>query len=788
MRRLTLAIIATTLALGPALLLMTPEAGATATTSVSCSSSLQGSTSTCTVTTTGGATGTDSPGGSALNSGTFVTSSFTAISGLGGCSTGDNTTSLLDDHCTNSSTTTSFSFQIIVGTASTITANLDAGKTEFEGQTLISSTTTTTTTTSTTTTTTTSTTTTTTPPTTTTTTSGTTTTTNPLTTTTTTTSLTNKCNVHFVNGLLENPNTLNLSITCTALNMYGTSGSNQVLVTVLDDANQWTIPLTYCGTSSAIGACGGIIGGTNTPQTFTLDYSGYSGTESTCQSSFTGCTTGPAPTSTGQYWIIGAPYENYNNYLPWLVLTSGYSLTTQGSASQDNYNGETTQQGFSTNCTPTGETGFYSGVADGVNNYSYTYTWSGSPVELVADPNDTTGTVTAHGKTFATDADLVTSPSGGSTTFTVTPQKGTYPNYTNFYCWDGTAWFNWGNALAGGNGGGTTLTYNACSLISVTGPFTANGQEPPGTYVYNFTTKNPNSTWGVLVDPNDGNPTGTAQVAFEGTLYPGDSKIAIETAQSNTASLTVTTAGNPNNIKAYCWSDGTHQLYTWFIGNGTPPSGGVTITGNSNAANQGNNGGASNLQSCFDNISANFNWNLLNDAFQFAEGSAQLAICGLTWLFVPTSTQMSGLTTPLITSLNTHIPTSYLTDGVASITTINSALSSSIASGACTPFTFAPFTGTTTGAGKYLASLSITLPAPSDLGCGGTQSTTVGDLYGMRGWIRDIFQFAILLATALIIWKMTPWSRRGDAMHVIASFTNDEGATFYQTNEGSDNI
>jgi hypothetical protein len=170
--------------------------------------------------------------------------------------------------------------------------------------------------------------------------------------------------------------------------------------------------------------------------------------------------------------------------------------------------------------------------------------------------------------------------------------------------------------------------------------------------------------------------------------------------------------------------------------------------------------------------------------------------CVLLNLFEPTTCTGSNTGTSCVnwsafnTSLQTRIPTAYVVESFTAATTLYNGITTAMSDGACDAPLIDPWNGDTTGVGRYLASYQLQLPAPSDLGCSGANSSTVGNLFGWRPWILDFEIFGVWMTTAAILWRMSPWHRQGDGIEIVESFGGlniwGDYIPTHQTNEGSD--
>jgi hypothetical protein len=120
----------------------------------------------------------------------------------------------------------------------------------------------------------------------------------------------------------------------------------------------------------------------------------------------------------------------------------------------------------------------------------------------------------------------------------------------------------------------------------------------------------------------------------------------------------------------------------------------------------------------------------------------------------------------MATDVQTRIPFAYMSDGIAAMYTVTSAFSSAIATGACSPPSIDLLGGATSGYLHTLDSghpLVLTMPEPGDL-CGSTtlENVHLGEVFGARIWLRDLESLAVLMAFLAALWKLMPWSRRGD--------------------------
>jgi hypothetical protein len=202
---------------------------------------------------------------------------------------------------------------------------------------------------------------------------------------------------------------------------------------------------------------------------------------------------------------------------------------------------------------------------------------------------------------------------------------------------------------------------------------------------------------------------------------------------------------------------------------------------------QGTGAGGTGIReaSCYQSLSG---WSLLNPVEWVLGGLRDLG-CLIKTYAIPNNAELN--TTPLTTALEYHQPFSFVAGGLNAIGTVASQINTAIATGACTPPYVQPFSSAQLkDVGSHYAAFTISLPVPSDLGCTGPDATTAGDLFGYRALIRDILT-VVLIATAIVTgWRMSPWSKPGDAVTILESYgtLNLDGDYIetIQTNEGSD--
>lgn len=502
-----------------------------------------------------------------------------------------------------------------------------------------------------------------------------------------------------------------------------------------------------------------------------------------------------------------------SNMQPYYSLHSDYG----GGGSADIIGTVTVSEDFGNPppCTPlapiTATNGtIYNATATGTSSYSFTGTYVGPIVEVVADPDDDTNTQTIHGQAFGEDATVDSSPdNSGTETISVTPLRGSDPNNTTLWCWDGFTWTTWGTVFSGGSG--TPPSATGCQLTTIVGPSSfytpgmvaGDGQAgtPSGitgytNYVYSITTVTSSNTYMILVDPND-DPGGTPYSPPDtgSTTFPSDSVFFTNPAAVQTMTVPIKNGSSVNPI-FWCYkttlSGGSWVDWGNYTADGVNPSGGACNTfcppaaSSGSTDNSGSGGNGFSLSECYANAATTFSWNIIADALDFAKGTLALTNCLLQYLFIPGSINFATESG----NLQERIPFVYVTDAVNAVQTLNSGLSSAIATGACSPPTISPFSEESTGILSRL-NWTISMPAPTDLGCtNNVENADAGNLFGARDFIRTVLTIGIWASTAGIIWKMLPWARPGDPVDIISAFAapGDGGNLIptFQTNEGSD--
>lgn len=177
-------------------------------------------------------------------------------------------------------------------------------------------------------------------------------------------------------------------------------------------------------------------------------------------------------------------------------------------------------------------------------------------------------------------------------------------------------------------------------------------------------------------------------------------------------------------------------------------------------------------------------------------GGLKDAACVAKWAFEPTMcndaiTASCVNYTSTLSDLNTRIPTAYISQTVSAMTTMYTGVNAAMSDGACAAPNIDPW-HSVTGPLASLSNFHFQLPAPADLGCTGPNDATVGELFGYRTFLLDLFTFGIWMSTAAILWRMTPWHRAGDGIEIVEQFGGlsdhfmENGVEVRQTNEGSD--
>jgi hypothetical protein len=440
----------------------------------------------------------------------------------------------------------------------------------------------------------------------------------------------------------------------------------------------------------------------------------------------------------------------------------------------------TSEFGGSTPCTPTGVTGFYSKDANGSNSFNYTTNWTGPATEIALAPNDTgSGTTTVHGKTFPNDTTFDASPTNGADTLSVTPNAGTDPNQSEFWCWSGYAWSDMGNALSAGSGLTPASDTNpGCTLVSITGA--RNFQTPTAATQYNYliTTKASKDTEVLAIDPNDGGTGSYTPPDTTGHTFTSDTEWYL--GPSATQLMTVAVTGGPGTYLDpifWCYDSATSTWTNWGDANSLTGPGqwlfGCQDPNNLNCGPTSVGSGVSEGQ-CIADVTAGLGWNPATDVFQIVFGGARMIGCEIQYLFIPDHWTSGAL----ISSISHKVPLSYVTDTASAATTIASAINSSTAIGSCSPPNIAPF-ATSSGYLHTFASFNLAFPEPGDLCSVSTPSydTNLGEIFGYRTWFRDFLAIGIWLTTVLLIWRMMPWSRPGDGVEVVTAIGKADGYT-----------
>ncbi|MCU1362390.1 MAG: hypothetical protein JWM55_218 [Acidimicrobiaceae bacterium] len=334
-----------------------------------------------------------------------------------------------------------------------------------------------------------------------------------------------------------------------------------------------------------------------------------------------------------------------------------------------------------------------------------------------------------------------------------------------------------------------------CTFEDVTGQ---EGQVSDGTTDYPFTIDFAGGADAiVLVDPNSTDTTtfplfghNFTDDSFETGYTPGGS-----IPSPLTAGITHFASGHVINPDMWCHTGATKQSNGSWSG-GTWVDWGLVSSYEAVEGSQGVvfPGGPPGVGQCFD-LSG---FDLYSPA-TWVSGALHTFTCIMQWAFQPT---MCGsiIGTTLITSgcvdfgafqsaLSSATPFGYVAQVTDAFTSFTGGLSTS--SSGCGP-TIAPFSSITSGPLHGLHAFSVRLPAPSSLGCGGADDSTIGNLWGYRSWVLALFTFSIWMTAAVMLWRMAPWHRSGDGIEIVKQFGGlsdhimENGAEVYQTNEGSD--
>ena len=215
---------------------------------------------------------------------------------------------------------------------------------------------------------------------------------------------------------------------------------------------------------------------------------------------------------------------------------------------------------------------------------------------------------------------------------------------------------------------------------------------------------------------------------------------------------------------------------------------GNPVSGNTGGGAGTGSGGTFSLGKCFDYPFS------ITDVGEDMSSTLHTGQCILQWLFEP---QICGSTVTFDcvqwptfdATLKTQIPTAYVVESFTAATTLYNGITTALGDGACDAPAIYPW-ASTTGTFHFLSTYGVTMPVPSDLGCSGPNSSTVGNIFGWRPWIYDFEVFSVYLTLTAILWRMSPWHRNGDGIEIIESFGGlniwGDYIPTHQTNEGSD--
>lgn len=343
----------------------------------------------------------------------------------------------------------------------------------------------------------------------------------------------------------------------------------------------------------------------------------------------------------------------------------------------------------------------------------------------------------------------------------------------------------WGNR---GFEGPLSLTTNddvpaACTLVSITGNTAQPVQQSGVSYGYSIQFGG-NADYIIAADDED---TNTAdEQTIEGKTFEIPYLKDVDPGPSLTAPQTIDyQAAIGDTVNPHFWCYANDQWYDWGTLNndlGLNPPVPAPNTGTSPDGD------------CF----AADGW-VWDDPVTWVTGALHDGECILEALFVPSictdnqTNVASCVNWPgFENALKTKVPTAYAWQSITAASTLITGVNTELGTGSCDTPTIAPWNGDTTGVGKYLASLSVTIPSPSDLGCSGPNSSTVGNLFGARLFIWYALAIGIWMSTVAILWRLLPWHRRGDGIQIIEQFGGlsdhimENGVEVYQTNEGSD--
>ncbi len=231
--------------------------------------------------------------------------------------------------------------------------------------------------------------------------------------------------------------------------------------------------------------------------------------------------------------------------------------------------------------------------------------------------------------------------------------------------------------------------------------------------------------------------------------------------------------GDPNGNTAQTGTGaaggGSSQTVTCdFTNQNSPACAGPTTTGD-----QGNTVGPFPFDQCFTETSMT-----LYNPLSWVEGAVKFGVCALEWFFEPsfcnvtsdpTATDNNPVTNNCVNlgtgNIQNRVPIVYLTDSADAVSSFVSAWNTGVGTSACDAPSFSPFSDETTGvlSQSHVKDWTFRLPAPSDVGCtADSYDSTAGNLFGYRSFLRDLEELALLMGFVAFMWKMMPWSRRGD--------------------------
>jgi hypothetical protein len=331
-----------------------------------------------------------------------------------------------------------------------------------------------------------------------------------------------------------------------------------------------------------------------------------------------------------------------------------------------------------------------------------------------------------------------------------------------------------------------------CQTVSITGPGIP-ATDPGYTYragqSYEFTVEYTGSADQLMIDPYDGASTASStwfgqRYHTDATIEPaGSVPVAGAPGEYTSTIQVIPTATGQWSMGLYCESGG--QV---FVLGGTGPSAGGSGAGAGCSGGQTSTpvGCSTDLSACLHGAGAGLS--LTNPASWVGAGLDGMG-CVLQWAFVPGSLNTGGFTAPI----TGHAPYTYIADGVSAVNTFLGSINGSLAGNVCD----APVIDVNFGTLSHVGSpghLHLGLPAPQSLGCTDAAASYassghgVGDLFGFRTLVRDVLAFGVWATAALVGWRMSPWSKPGDGVEMVAGAgLNNDGDyvdTFW-TNEGS---